>query len=42
MVMVTEIHHQESGSPTLGGAINKRNTIDSNPLIKTCHFSNGK
>lgn len=37
--MVTELHHQESGSPVNGGAI-KRN-IDST-LIKSCHYSNGK
>ena len=41
MVMVTELHHQESGSPTLGGAINKRN-IDSNSMINSCHYTNGK
>lgn len=35
MVMVTELHHQESGSPVNGGAI-KRN-IDS---ITSCHYSN--
>ena len=39
MVMVTELHHQESGSPVNGGTINR--TIDSN-LIKSCHYSNGK
>lgn len=37
--MVTELHHQESGSPVNGGAI-KRN-IDSS-LITSCHYSNGK
>ncbi|CAG9809162.1 unnamed protein product [Chironomus riparius] len=40
MVMVTELHHQESGSPTLGGAINKRNNIDSNSMINSCHYTN--
>lgn len=38
MVMVTEHHHQESGSPN-GGAL-KRNNIDS--TTKSCHYSNGK
>ena len=37
--MVTELHHQESGSPANGGAIKR--SIDSS-LIKSCHYSNGK
>lgn len=38
MVMVTEHHHQESGS--LNGGALKRNIIDS--TTKSCHYSNGK
>lgn len=38
--MVTELqHHQESGALIIGGAIKR--TIDSNPLINSCHFANG-
>ncbi|CRK94538.1 CLUMA_CG008041, isoform A [Clunio marinus] len=37
MVMVTELHHQESGAPINGGTIQRN--IDSG-LSKSCHYSN--